>query len=79
MSIQQIWNEKFSREGYLYGKEPNAFLKEQLKNIKAGSSILFLGEGEGRMPVMLPPEALIPQHWMPLRLVLQNVKRWLKP
>jgi hypothetical protein len=48
MSIQNLWNEKFSREGYLYGKEPNAFLKEQLKNIKKGSSILFLGEGEGR-------------------------------
>jgi SAM-dependent methyltransferase len=48
MSIQEIWNDKFSREGYLYGKEPNAFLKEQLKNIKKDSDILFLGEGEGR-------------------------------
>lgn len=48
MSIQNVWNEKFSREGYLYGKEPNAFLKEQLKNLKKGSDILFLGEGEGR-------------------------------
>lgn len=46
--MQQLWNEKFSRQGYLYGTEPNAFLKEQLQNIAAGSHILFLGEGEGR-------------------------------
>ncbi|MEA1918263.1 MAG: class I SAM-dependent methyltransferase [Campylobacterota bacterium] len=48
MSMQKLWNDKYSRDGYLYGKEPNAFLKEQLKNIKKESSILFLGEGEGR-------------------------------
>ncbi len=48
MSMQKLWNEKFSREGYLYGTEPNAFLKEQLKSIAPGSHILFLGEGEGR-------------------------------
>ncbi len=47
MSIEQVWNEKFSREGYLYGKAPNAFLKEQIDALQH-SSILFLGEGEGR-------------------------------
>jgi len=43
-----MWNEKFSREGYLYGKKPNAFLASQLQKLDGGSSILFLGEGEGR-------------------------------
>jgi hypothetical protein len=47
MSIGNIWNEKFSREGYLYGKEPNAFLKGHIDALQP-SSILFLGEGEGR-------------------------------
>ena len=48
MTIEQIWNEKFSREGYLYGKAPNAFLKEHIDTLPSASSILFLGEGEGR-------------------------------
>ncbi|MEJ2468153.1 MAG: class I SAM-dependent methyltransferase, partial [Campylobacterales bacterium] len=46
--IGKIWNEKFSREGYLYGKEPNAYLKSVMETLPAGSRILFLGEGEGR-------------------------------
>lgn len=44
------WNEKFSSKEYLYGKEPNEFLKEELSKIKIGK-ILFLGEGEGRNAV----------------------------
>jgi len=45
-----IWNEKFSQEEYLYGKEPNEFLKVELSKLKPGN-ILFLGEGEGRNAV----------------------------
>lgn len=45
-----IWNEKFSSEEYLYGKEPNEFLKEELEKRKPGK-IIFLGEGEGRNAV----------------------------
>ncbi len=48
MTMQQMWNSKFNSEDYLYGKKPNAFLKEQMKNLLKGASILFLGEGEGR-------------------------------
>jgi 2-polyprenyl-3-methyl-5-hydroxy-6-metoxy-1,4-benzoquinol methylase len=45
-----IWNEKFSSEEYLYGKEPNQFLKDELATLERGK-ILFLGEGEGRNAV----------------------------
>jgi len=48
MNIGKIWNEKFSRDGYLYGKEPNAYLKSVMDALAPGSRILFLGEGEGR-------------------------------
>jgi 2-polyprenyl-3-methyl-5-hydroxy-6-metoxy-1,4-benzoquinol methylase len=48
MSIGTLWNEKFTREGYLYGKAPNAFLKRHIDTFKTPCSILFLGEGEGR-------------------------------
>ena len=43
-----MWDEKFSREGFLYGLKPNQFLKDNLQLIEKNSDILFLGEGEGR-------------------------------
>ena len=46
--VGKMWDEKFSREDFFYGKEPNAFLAKALQRLDAGSHILFLGEGEGR-------------------------------
>lgn len=42
-----FWDEKFNTADYIYGKEPNAFIKKTLDNLKPGK-ILFPGEGEGR-------------------------------
>lgn len=46
--MQKMWNKKFSREGFLYGKKPNAFLASKAPLLSPESSILMLGEGEGR-------------------------------
>ena len=46
--MQKMWNEKFSREGFLYGKEPNAFLAANEHLLRSNSKVLMLGEGEGR-------------------------------
>jgi len=48
MSQQHFWNEKFSREGYLYGKRPNAFIESCSNYFDRKKSFLCLGEGEGR-------------------------------
>lgn len=48
MSQKEFWNSKFSREGYLYGKKPNAFLVSCSSNFKKTQRFLCLGEGEGR-------------------------------
>lgn len=48
MSQQEFWNEKFSREGYLYGQKPNAFLVSCSSNFRKNQRLLCLGEGEGR-------------------------------
>ena len=48
MSMQKMWNEKFSGEEFLYGKEPNAFLAANEPLLRPESDILMLGEGEGR-------------------------------
>ncbi|MBL6445303.1 class I SAM-dependent methyltransferase [Fulvivirga sp. 29W222] len=44
------WDERYRKEEYAYGKQPNHYLKEQLAELEAGS-ILFPAEGEGRNAV----------------------------
>ncbi len=46
--IGQIWDEKFSREGYFYGFEPNVFIASKTDLIVPKGTVLCLGEGEGR-------------------------------
>lgn len=44
------WNERYSKEEFAYGEQPNNYLKEQLLKLKPGT-ILFAAEGEGRNAV----------------------------
>jgi 2-polyprenyl-3-methyl-5-hydroxy-6-metoxy-1,4-benzoquinol methylase len=44
------WNERYSKDEFAYGVQPNNYLKEQLEKLKAGT-ILFPAEGEGRNAV----------------------------
>ena len=39
------WDERYSREEYVYGIQPNEYLKEQLQKFQQGK-ILFAAEGE---------------------------------
>lgn len=48
--MNESWNKRYSDSKYIYGKEPNQFLKDELNKITPGK-ILFLGEGEGRNAV----------------------------
>ncbi|MCA9600710.1 MAG: class I SAM-dependent methyltransferase [Polyangiales bacterium] len=48
-----FWNERFGREGYIYGTEPNEFLAESATRLAPKSRVLSLGEGEGRNGVYL--------------------------
>lgn len=48
--MSEFWNKRYSEEEYVYGKNPNEFLKSELSLLQPGK-ILFLGEGEGRNSV----------------------------
>jgi len=48
--MQNQWDERYARQEYIYGTEPNNFLKEKLLTLKPGR-ILFPAEGEGRNAV----------------------------
>ncbi len=44
------WNDRYSKDEFAYGEEPNNYLKEQLIKLNVGT-ILFPAEGEGRNAV----------------------------
>lgn len=48
--MKTFWDERYSVEEYVYGKEPNIFFKSHLVNLRPGK-ILLPGEGEGRNAV----------------------------
>jgi SAM-dependent methyltransferase len=47
------WDARYNSAEYVFGKEPNEFLKSQAAHIPAGGRVLCLGEGEGRNAVFL--------------------------
>jgi len=51
-SARELWEERFRADGYLYGTEPNEFLRTKLAELPTGSAIC-LAEGEGRNAVFL--------------------------
>ena len=51
--MQELWNTKFSRDGFLYGKEPNSFIKQNTHLLEKNTAVLCLGEGEGRNALFL--------------------------
>jgi 2-polyprenyl-3-methyl-5-hydroxy-6-metoxy-1,4-benzoquinol methylase len=48
--MRQFWEDRYGRDEFAYGVEPNQFLKEQLTDMEPGT-ILFPAEGEGRNAV----------------------------
>ena len=52
------WNERFAREGYLFGTEPNAFLAAQKHLLQPGRNALAIADGEGRNGVWLAEQGL---------------------
>lgn len=48
--MREQWNQRYSSDTYIYGKEPNKFFKEELDKLTPGK-ILLPAEGEGRNAV----------------------------
>lgn len=42
------WDERYAAEEYLYGRQPNDFLREMSSLIPVGGRVLCLADGEGR-------------------------------
>lgn len=48
-----MWDERYSNKEYVYGKEPNSFLRDWLSILPSKGKVLCLAEGEGRNAVFL--------------------------
>lgn len=52
------WQQRFGEPGYLFGTEPNAFLKSQAALLRKGERALALADGEGRNGVFMAEQGL---------------------
>jgi SAM-dependent methyltransferase len=52
------WNQRFGAEGYLFGTEPNEWLREHAGVWRAGQHVLCVADGEGRNSVWLAQRGL---------------------
>lgn len=48
--MKEFWDERFSKNEYIYGTSPNGYFASKIIDLKVGK-ILFPGEGEGRNSV----------------------------
>jgi SAM-dependent methyltransferase len=58
MSEFERWETRFATLGYLFGTEPNTFLKSQAHLLKRGWKALSVADGEGRNGVWLAEQGL---------------------
>ncbi len=47
------WNRRFERDDFLFGTEPNAWLREHVAALPPGGRVLSVADGEGRNSVWL--------------------------
>lgn len=48
-----FWNDRYHADTYVYGSDPNAFLKAHVEHLPEEASVIELGAGEGRNAVWL--------------------------
>jgi cyclopropane fatty-acyl-phospholipid synthase-like methyltransferase len=58
ISEKERWETRFRAADYIFGKEPNAFLKAQAPRLPAGGTALSVADGEGRNGVWLAEQGL---------------------
>jgi 2-polyprenyl-3-methyl-5-hydroxy-6-metoxy-1,4-benzoquinol methylase len=56
---KEFWNKRFNTEEFVFGKEPNLFLKRVVKYIEPNSKVLCVADGEGRNSVWLAKQGFL--------------------
>lgn len=58
MDQKEQWNARYAGEGFLFGEEPNAFLKRQAALLRPGMKALAVADGGARNGVWLAEQGL---------------------
>ncbi len=53
MNERNMWDERFAAEEFVYGTDPNVFLRQVADRFRPGGRVLSLGAGEGRNEIWL--------------------------
>ena len=53
-----MWNQRFAGEDYLFGREPNEYLRAKASLLAPGGRVLCVADGEGRNSVWLARQGL---------------------
>jgi SAM-dependent methyltransferase len=53
-----MWDQRFSGDDYLFGREPNEYLRSKAPLLPAGGRVLSVADGEGRNSVWLARQGL---------------------
>jgi 2-polyprenyl-3-methyl-5-hydroxy-6-metoxy-1,4-benzoquinol methylase len=53
-----IWNQRFAGTDYLFGRQPNEFLRAHTGLLPPGAQVLCVADGEGRNSVWLARQGL---------------------
>jgi SAM-dependent methyltransferase len=57
---RETWNERFAGPDYLFGEEPNAFVRDTaLRHLRPGQTALCVADGEGRNSVWLAEQGVV--------------------
>ena len=70
-----FWNTRYTRDGYLFGVEPHAFLEAHHRQLPTGGQVLSLGEGEGRNATFLAAKGFQVAALDSSRAALQKLER----
>ncbi|MDQ7080598.1 MAG: class I SAM-dependent methyltransferase [Paracoccaceae bacterium] len=53
-----MWNERYSKPGFLFGTDPAQFLVEQQEYLQRGKTALCIADGEGRNSVFMAEKGM---------------------
>jgi SAM-dependent methyltransferase len=53
------WNQRYDGEDYVFGTEPNAYLRDRAAHWRPGSRLLCVADGEGRNSVWLAAQGML--------------------
>lgn len=59
VDASNFWNERFNKDEFIFGKEPNEYLVSQSREyLKPGNTVLCIADGEGRNGVWLAKQGM---------------------